>query len=528
MNFPLIARFLGIISLLLGGSMLFSLPWAAPAVSGTPRPEWDGVLGLLGSTALCALVGLVLLTYGRRHRGQLFRKEAMAVVGLSWVMAAVLGAGPYLLSGTQRAPGVPMSAVDALFESQSGFTTTGSTVLTDLEDPELVPRCILFWRSSTHFLGGLGIIVLFVIVLGEGTVGKLLMRAELTGPKKVAPMARIRETAWVVFLIYCGLNAALTLLLWLEGLAWFDALCHAFGTIATGGFSTYNRSVGHFATVPGLNAPLIEMTIVVFMILGGTNFLLLYAALSGGIRTLLADTEWRTYIGLLLVGTLLIIAYGWTRGDFAQAADDTNVTIAGRIGHAARSALFNTASVFTTTGFATADYDRWSPFAHGLLLVIMFVGGCAGSTSGGFKVIRGIVVVKLLVLELERAFRPTVVRPLRIAGQAEPDELAQGVILHATALLLIVLSAWLLLLMVEPDSTWLNAGRDPGDKLIDCISAVGAVLNTTGPGFGVVGPAQTYAELTATSKLVLAAVMLLGRLEVFVVVVLLLPRFWQR
>ena len=265
---------------------------------------------------MCLAVGVSLWRLGRGAGGQLFRKEAMAVVALSWIMATVLGGLPYWFSGTLRAPRTPMSLVDAMFESQSGFSTTGATVLAELEDPEMVPRCILFWRSSTHYLGGLGIIVLFVAILGQGSAGKALMRAEMPGPSHSSPQARTQHTAWVLFLIYNGLNAALVLALWMQRVPLFDAICHAFGAIATGGFSTYNASVGHFATDPRLNSVIIELTIVVFMIVAGTNFMLLYWLLVRKPGKLFRDVEWRTYLAILAGATLLVLVAGLVHGDF--------------------------------------------------------------------------------------------------------------------------------------------------------------------------------------------------------------------
>ncbi|NQU25353.1 MAG: TrkH family potassium uptake protein [Candidatus Nealsonbacteria bacterium] len=329
MNIHLLYKLLALVAMLIGGSMAFSLPWAYWAPNAVWKYERQGFLALLGSMAICFTVGGALRYLGRNGTGQLFRKEAMAVVGLSWVLATILGALPFALSGTRVTPERSMSMftvdgfVDAMFESQSGFSTTGATVLTDLEVPDdgtgpLVARCILFWRSSTHFLGGLGIIVLFVAILGQGSAGKALMRAEMPGPSSSTPQARMQHTAWVLFLIYSGLNASLAVLLMLEGLSPFDAICHAFGTMATGGFSTYNASVGHFAAVGDPHAPLIEMTITVFMVLAGTNFMLMYWVLIGQPRQMLADVEWRTYICVILAVTVLVVGFGLYCGDFGN------------------------------------------------------------------------------------------------------------------------------------------------------------------------------------------------------------------
>jgi len=531
--------------MLIGGAMVFSLPWALPACGGRWEYERDGFVGLLGSMGICFVVGAVLWIIGRPARGQrLFRKEAMAVVGLSWILATLLGALPYVLSETHRAVGRKMDVVDAMFESQSGFSTTGATVLTELEDDDLVPRSILFWRSSTHFLGGLGIIVLFVAILGQGSAGKALMRAEMPGPGQAGQQARMQHTAWVLFLIYVVLNGLLTALLWIQGLSLFDALCHAFGTMATGGFSTYNLSVGHFATVPELNASMIEMTIVAFMILAGTNFMLLYFLAVRKPKRVFGDIEWRTYMAVIVVVTLLIVGFGLYNQDFGQhsgmkAAEklataegngtESSENAAGMpVDTAFRYSLFQVVSIMTTTGFCTDDFDLWCSFSLGILFFLMFVGGCAGSTGGGLKVIRHILFAKILKLEVERSFRPTVVRPLRLGGEPIDDPRMQtNILVYFGLILAIFTGSWLFTITVEPDATWTDHGHEAEHKLIDGASCVAATLNNIGPGLGVVGATKNYSNFTWPSKLLFIVLMMIGRLEIFVILVLFLPAFWR-
>jgi len=542
MNKSLLCKLLSLVTMLVGGSMVFSLPWAWLAPGAAWENERPGFLGLLGSMVICFAVAGVLRYLGRNSSGQLFRKEAMAVVGLSWVLATVLGALPYVLSGTRRAADAQVTVVeavvDAMFEAQSGFSTTGATVLTDLEDPTLVPRCILFWRSSTHFLGGLGIIVLFVVILGQGSAGKALMRAEMPGPSQPTPQARMQHTAWVLFLIYAGLNALLTVLLLLEGLSLFDALCHAFGTMATGGFSTFNGSVGHFATVPGLNGPLIEITIVMFMLLAGTNFMLMYWVVVFHPRRMLADVEWRTYFAVILVVTVLVVGLGLYSHDFdgynGTAGDDAAEVIGDQqsggpaVAKAVRFGLFQVVSIMTTTGFCTDNFDVWNNFARGVLLLLMFVGGCAGSTGGGLKVIRHILFVKILRLEVEQAFHPSVVRPLRLGGQPlEDQELRKNILVYFGLILIIFVTSWLLTITVEPDDTWTDHGLAVEHKLIDCASCVAATLNNIGPGLGVIGATENYANFQWYVKVLFIWLMMIGRLEIFVILVLFVPGFWR-
>lgn len=536
LNYPLLLRFLGTICLLIGGSMAFSLPFAYPLFAErTHLPpaasvETRGMYGLLGSMAVCFAVGLFFRFLGRSHRpgGQLFRKEAMAIVGLSWVSATLLGALPYYFSGTETVAGQSITFIEAMFESQSGFSTTGATVLTDLETPEMVPHCILFWRSWTHFLGGLGIVVLFVAILGQGSAGKAMMRAEMPGPTKDGSMPRMQHTALVFAAIYVGLNILLTFVYHFEGMSMFDSLCHAFGTMATGGFSTYNRSLG------GFDSPLIETTTITFMVLAGTNFTLLYLTLIGGWRKLVNDIEFKVYGGIIAVVTVGVVFFGMQAGD---EGFDT-------YGSAIRNGLFQVVTVLTTTGYGTADFDTWNNFGRGILLLLMFVGGCAGSTGGGMKVIRHVLFYKILRLEVERAHRPRVVRPLRVAGQPVDDpQLAHNILLYFCLVLAIFVVSWLALITFEPNSTWGVIETDVAqssevdkellkgtldDKLLDSASAVAATLNNIGPGLGVVGPTRNYSGFSQGAKLLFVWLMMLGRVEIFSVLLLFVPSFWRR
>jgi len=613
MSFRVVSRLLGIVAVLIGATMVFSLPWAHPAwghrqgLEVSTFFEVRGFAALIFSMFISFAVGAGLMWYGRGVEIRLFRKEAMAVVGLSWIMATLLGALPFWLRGTYRSPclrptgdqrawqihhgapyfwrhwvtlpplpgdthrvvaalyaagakGLPppalraatqrddaeqvlrdlcqvdsdwrrailfpgqeetpderganirlrwikMGIADALFESQSGFSTTGATVLAELEDPVLVPHCLLFWRSSTHFLGGLGIIVLFVVILGQGSAGKALMRAEMPGPSKQGSHSRMQHTAWIFAAIYCALNAALTLILWLEGLSIFDALCHAFGTLATGGFSTWNKSVGHF------DSAWIDYTITLFMILAGTNFTLLYMLCLGQPRRVWADVEWRTYMGLIVGVTALIVISGLWHRDFPSLSS------------AVRYGLFQVVSIITTTGYGTHDFDQWTSFGRGVLFLLMFVGGCAGSTGGGLKVIRHVLFLKIMWLEIELAFRPTVVRPLRLGGQPVDDvDLRKNVLVYFGLILVIFVFSWMFVVAVEPNTTW---GTTIENKLIDSASGVAATLNNIGPGLGTVGATQNYGHFSPLTKFLFVWLMMIGRIEIFAILVLFMPAFWR-
>jgi trk system potassium uptake protein len=521
MNLPLLARILSAVSLLIGGAMCFSLPWAWPPLghrenlplSSASGFETRGFVALLVSILVCLLVGGALRYAGRAATGRLYRREAMAVVGLSWILASILGALPFYLSGTCRSVDpatkqpVRMHLVDCLFESQSGFSTTGATVISDLESPDLVAHCILFWRSTTHFLGGLGIVVLFVVILGQGSAGKALMRVEMPGPTKEGVTPRMQDTAWLFALIYLGLNAVLAAILWFLGLSLFDALCHAFGTMATGGFSTYNASLGHFQN------PAIEFVVIVFMILAGTNFILLYYLLRLRPRRLFDDVEWRTYLGIIGAATLLVMLVGLWSQDF------------GSFYEALRYGLFQVVSIMTTTGYVTHDFDGWNHFGRGVLFTLMFIGGCAGSTGGGLKVIRHILFAKILLLEVEQAYHPSVVRPVRLGGKAiEEGELRKSILVYFSLILAIFVCSWLFVVTFEPDQTW---GESSHHKLLDSASCVAATLNNIGPGLGTVGATQNYGHFSWWSKTLFIWLMMLGRLEIFSILVLFVPGFWR-
>lgn len=567
MNWLLLSRMLGLLGLLVGCSMAFSLPWAFPACGQTNEFETAGFWGLLAGMGCSVVAGSVLFYLGRSAEKTMLRKEALAVVGLGWIFAGILGALPFLFSGTIRSidsDGIVtrMNFADAVFESVSGFTTTGASVLTQLEAPDsegngpvkLIPRCILFWRCFTHWLGGMGIIVLFVAVLGHlGAAGKAMMRREVPGPINDSVRPRVRETAVAMWLIYMGISGLLTVILLIEGrllgtpMPLYVALTHTFGTMATGGFSTFNSSAGHFDSV------IIEGTLVAFMLVAGTNFSLFYLVLKRSrqagerepfkkrLAPLLTDPEFRVYLGIIAVATTLLTFNLWWSGTY------------GSLGTSFRHAIFNTVSIITTTGFGTENFDLWSEFAKGLLLLLMFIGGCSGSTGGGIKVVRFMLFFKVMRLEIEQAWRPNVVRPLKVFGLKVDNSLRHDVVVYFSLILFIFISSWMLLSAIEPDAQWQQAQQPVAEavteaetgaelteevdikkararvpaKLLDCASAVAATLNNIGPGLGVLGPHANYSKFSAPGKLLLTVLMLLGRLELFAILVLLVPSFWR-
>ncbi|QDT39111.1 TrkH family potassium uptake protein [Stratiformator vulcanicus] len=522
MNWLQLSRLLGLLAMLVGGSMVFSLPWAFPLLGEAVEFESKGFWALIETIIGSLCFGGLLVYLGRRESSTaILRKEAMAVVGLGWILAGIIGSLPLFLAGVMRAPDTPVTAIDALFESISGFTTTGASVLTELDDPAAIPRCVLFWRCFTHWLGGMGIIVLFVAVLGQlGAGGKAMMKREVPGPINESVRPRVRDTAVTMWLIYVAISGVLVGIYALEGMTFYDALCHSFATMATGGFSTHNASLGHF------QSPVIELTATFFMIVAGSNFTLYYLVWKGRrelgegriasrLKPWFSDPEYRTYLAIIACAT----------GAFFINLELTDRYLSWT--ESLRHSLFTTVTIITTTGFGTVDFTEWSEFSKGLILLLMFVGGCSGSTSGGLKVVRFLLFFKIIRLEIERAYRPNVVRPMKVFGVTVDKEMRHDVVVYFSLILFVFVSAWMVLNVIESDRQWENGEDVKAEKLIDCASAVASCLNNIGPGLGVLGPHNNYSGFSPQGKLLLTLLMLLGRLELFAILVLFVPDFWR-
>ncbi|PID81851.1 potassium transporter [bacterium DOLZORAL124_64_63] len=438
-----------------------------------------GVGVLLGGTALLFL----------RDAPDLRVREGFAVVAVGWFCVGLLGALPFWLSGQ-----IP-SFTDAAFESISGFTTTGASILTDIESRS---HGTLFWRAMTHWLGGMGIVLLALAILPLlGVGGMQLFRAEVPGPVAERLTPRIRETAKILWFVYFLLTLAETIALMVAGMSLFDAVCHSFATMATGGFSNHNSSVG------GYGNPAVEWVIIVFMFLAGANFSLHYLALKGNWRAHLKDEEFRFYGSIVLVCTGLILAVLLPIHFYPHW------------GEALRQSLFQVVSIITTTGFGTADYLLWPPLAHALLLVLMAVGGCAGSTGGGIKVMRVLILLRHAKLELRKMLHPRAVLTLWFNNRAISPALQTNVLGFFLLFMMVYVSGVLLLTL---------GGRD----LVTSVGATAATLGNIGPGLGLVGPASNYSALLDWEKWLLVVLMVIGRLELFTVLVLLLPGAWRR
>ncbi len=496
MNYRIVARYLGQFAAGVGALMAFSAAWAVYF------GEWTALVAFLESMIVAGLLGGALYLAGRTSRAPMYQRESLALVGLSWLVTTSIGALPFLLSGTLR-------PVDALFESVSGFTTTGASVLTDIESAD---KSIVFWRSFTHWVGGMGIILMFIAVLPFlGAGGKQLFKSETSGldPHKFGP--HIRDTASNLYKIYFSFTAAQTLLLMVAGMTFYDALCHTFGTLATGGFSPRNASIAAYDSLA------VEVIIIVFMLLGSGSFALYFAMMRGNWRAPLRNTEWKAYYLMLSVAVVLVALnlhgfQGKLKADIPESLIPDTPEYAP--GAAFRSAAFQVVSIATTTGYCTDDFDVYPDASRLLLIILMLMGGCAGSTSGGIKIVRIVALMKMSYYRLEKTFRPKTIRMLRINGMVMDDDLQRNILVFFVVYVSVFATATLLMSFI-------------GLPFQTSISAVAATLNGVGPGLELVGAVQNYAIVPVFGKVVLCLCMVMGRLELLAICVMFLPAFWK-
>ncbi|MEC8191089.1 MAG: TrkH family potassium uptake protein [Myxococcota bacterium] len=486
------ARPLGLLLLVLSASIAAcgALGFLAdPALGWDPEETAADFEHMLRSAAIPAIAAIPLLLASWRVPVHLGRREALFVVSTIWIAMGLFGSIPFVV-------GADMPMADALFEAFSGLTTTGATILTDIEGRLSAP--LHMWRMATHWLGGLGIVVLFVALMpGWGVGGKRLFQSEAAGPQTGGISPRIRDTAKTLLLIYCSITAALIGALWAADMPLFDAVTHSFSTIATGGFSLKNGSVGEY------NNLAIELTILVGMLLAGTNFALFHRFKSGGRGVFWSNPEFRVYILLVAGATLLI-------------STDMILNATHEIGDALRYSSFQVVAIMTGTGFGTADYEEWSTLSRSLLLMLYFCGGMAGSTTGSMKLIRIMIIVKVVMHEIRIGFRPTLVAPIRLGGSPVADSVVRGILAYS---LIFVATVVIGAMMV--------AALDPVDLTTALMASLACVANV-GPGLGAVGPTENYGFLSDGAKLVLSFCMLLGRLEFFSLLSLFVPSFWRR
>lgn len=435
---------------------------------------------------VCLALGKGLTMYGTAPAGEVTNREGIAITALGWIMVMFLGMVPYAAGGY-------LSVLDGVFECISGLSGTGATVIPDLE---IMPQGILLWRSLTHWFGGLGIIVIFIALfpqLGRGTVH--MFNAESTGPTSDRNVPRVKEMAKALFCVYVVFTTAAALACMACGMSFLIALNHACSTIATGGFSPYNTSVAYF------DSPLIEGVLAFFMMISSANFGMYVAAWKRGPKVILHDTEFRTYVGLVAAATVLMAAnlasaQGWAWSE------------------AFRQSFFQAASLSSSTGFISSDFDKWPAFSQFILVFLIFVGGCAGSTAGGLKVTRLMLLAKTIVLRIRQKMHPHIVLHVRSNGEDFSEDVLYGV-------------ARFFFVYVMLDILWTVLLVFDGIPIFDALGVAITTMGSCGPSFGLFGATCTYADMPSFSKAVVCLSMLMGRLEIFPVLALLMPSFWK-
>lgn len=442
---------------------------------------------LFFSGGITILAGLLLWLYEFRSDANVKKREGYLIVALGWLAMTTFGTLPYLISGVIDSP------VDAFFESVSGMTTTGASIINDIER---VPAGILYWRSLSQWIGGMGIIVLTVAIFPLLRIGGVeLFVAEAPGPTSDKLHPRIQETAKRLWLIYVSLTVVLMFLLWILGMNFYEAVNHALTTMATGGFSTRNASMAAFDT------PLLQYPIILFMFIAGTNYTVIYYSLLGKWKNVWKSDEFKAYLGVVFVLAVIVTLTVYSRTNF-------------NIEESFRASLFQIVSLITTTGFVSADYTSWGNSMTMLFFVLLFVGACAGSTSGGIKLIRHLVFFKNSFLEFKRILHPNAIVPLKLNGEIVRPK----VMTHILVFLLLYL-----ILFVLGSITVSALGLD----FDTAVGAVATSLGNVGPGIGDVGPVDNFAWLPDSVKWILTFLMLLGRLELFTILVLFMPYFWK-
>lgn len=474
---------------------IIGLTMIIPAWISRSLGEWD-FNGFVISSLLCVAIGLPIWIWTRKHRS-LTNRDGFVVVTFGWLITALAGALPFYFSGA-----IP-NFTDAWFESMSGVTTTGSTIIGNVltlphlpNGIESLPHGILFWRSFIQWIGGMGIVVFTIAILPLlGIGGVQLFKAEVPGPVKDKISPRVRETAKYLWLVYSGFTLAEIISLYMAGMTWFDAVCHSLTTMPTGGFSTKNASIGHY------DNPAIHYIIIFFMFIAGVNFSLHFRVLSGKFRAYLEDREFLYYLsGTLIVVIIIFITVSW---NFAS----WNATTF-------RDSMFQTVSILTTTGYGTANYELWPYFAQFILLALMFIGAMGGSTGGGMKVARVLLIFKYGIMEIRRMLHARAIIPIRIGSRTIDESVIRNTLGFFLFYIMIFAFTTLMLTMM-------------GFDLESSFGAAASAIGNIGPGLGVFGPADNYALLPDIGKWMLSICMLMGRLEIFTVLVIFSRTFWK-
>jgi trk system potassium uptake protein TrkH len=480
MNAAMISKNLGILLMVEAASML-------PSLLVSIIYKQNDIQAFIITMMILIVTGFVMYKIPARNKN-FYTRDGFAIVSLGWVLVSLFGALPFFISGA-----IP-SYVNAVFETVSGFTTTGSTILKEIES---LPRGILFWRSFTNWIGGMGVLVMMLAVLPAAGANTLhIMKAESPGPDPGKLVPKIGQTAKILYLMYIALSIVQISLLLIGGMPLYDTLIHTFSTAGTGGFSNMNTSVGAYNNI------YFEIVITLFMFLFGVNFTLYYQALKGGIKNITKDEEFRFYF-FTAVGAILLITW------------NTCGPIFGTVWESLRHASFQVSSIMTTTGFSSANFDLWPVFSKTILIVLMFIGASAGSTAGGIKCVRFVLLFKTIKREVRRIIHPRSVYTVKYGGKTVDSDILSGVMNYF--FIYIALFA-ISLLLVSLD----------GFDMVTNFSAVATTIGNVGPGLAVVGPTGSFADYSDLSKIIFSFTMLFGRLEIYPMLILFAPTFWKR
>lgn len=483
-NRKIITKVLCVVLVVVGIAMLI------PGIVSVIYKESSEAICFFACTACMVIVGFLgIKLIPKTNNAVLRMRDGFFIVGISWILFSILGAIPFYISGS-----IP-NFVDAFFETASGFSTTGSTILTNIE---AMPKGMLFWRSFTHWLGGMGILVLTIAILPMlGIGGQKIMRAETTGPTMDKITFTVTGSAKRLYIIYAGLTALEVILLYAGGMDIFDSLVHSFGTLGTGGLSIYSSSIAYYGNF------YFEMVIAVFMLLAGINFSLYYYLFTGNARLMFKDPEFKTYIRIIVIATVFIMGMLLITGYYQTIVD------------AFRYAFFQVCSIITTTGYGTADFDLWPLPCKIVILLLMFVGGSAGSTAGGLKVIRFMMIGGIIKRRIKQRLHKNSIEPVRIGGKKVEEDVLYNVRMLLVIYAIIALGSTLLVSL-------------DGVNLTTAFSAVIACFSNIGPGFDLVGPSQNFALFSPAIKILLSLLMIAGRLEIYTIAVLFTPQFWKK
>ncbi|CAA6676429.1 Potassium uptake protein TrkH [Lentimonas sp. CC19] len=443
------------------------------------------------SIGIALLLSALFLLLGRKGNAKLFRREALCTIGLSWLLATIVGSIPYILIVED------CSIADAIFESSSGLTTTGATAFPEFYE---FPKSLLFWRSLSQWVGGLGVVVFFVAILSSlGAGAKILFSNESSGTSSDFDHGRIQSGAFYLMLYYLGLSFSCMLAYAIGGMNWFQAINHAMTTVATGGFSTEPISMEQF------QSPVLEWISIVFMTLSGATFVFVIRILRGRSKGQHKNNEVYWYLGIIVGSTALLTLY--LTELTGQLPDHDSI----------RAAAFQTVSIMTTTGYSTVNFDTWLPSAKMVLLILMVIGGCSGSTGGGVKVVRIVIATRTALRSIVQSFRPNITKPMRMGGKVISESAIQSVIVFLMLVAIIEIASMVFVSAIEPSLTFMEV-----------FSCVQTTLFNVGPGFKSIGPAENFNFLHSTTKIFLSLLMILGRLEFYAVLVLFSPTVWKR